>query len=1040
MRIDSDLTQEIKDSIVGIGALINEHNYKAALEKCEKLFSEKAFELGKADKSTVGNLYLTMASCYTYLLNFDKAFEFIDIFEAKFSKNSEYYATKAITLFNHNDVDKAVSLLREIFPTDTYKNSKSLQLLAAMTFGERNLKLFNLTALDYLNSIFTEDEIDKLDKSTKMLYEQVLSILYLTNENYTAVIQLYRDTTEQSLMIKVNYIRALFEIELGQNVKLKYIMILSSASDIDYTALKRVYNEIIRVKTEEVNKGDYKNWDHCLGGIIYYCEWYLGKYKTDENIDEILSWQPEDIKDKLMESGFLSEEDIRVLEIGYNSVKSYNAEETIDIFWTSKKTSDKLLIEVENWLLPAAYHKYEEDVTNGELLDGILDFYEENGNSLSCRMMRIMRNYTSENKVFSSQQLLDLSNSCQSPFIIRNIVAFLLKMNDQPQALNIVRNTFNSKRYMFDIVPELWRFYYRLLEQQKQYTELCSFIGWLPENAPSDSEYLDIVIYISCLKGDLASAKKAAKKLMVIKPQLKPDLLMRIAIWDLYSYDLVDFSETIAELIRIETREKEKIQIEILQSQVGLLKGDNDFAFEHAKAAQKLAKYLPASPAHPNLFSVCIKTGHDFGQSGAMEYLHEYPTRNEWIKPIHMDLEKGTLPKELRDILETASHEDKENIKAYKAGAGVSIFMTTRKWSYQQVKRSLGWWRIANGSIELFRKEIDNSSKFIVVDHLTMYLLSSIDALEILNAAEKVLVSYSTVIALVEAFLQESSCDTFIINALNFIKHSDKVNIVACDNPFVDESISHAYIENCQKDKMLLSLFDSTLIAKDTSYTYVYGDINAQLLTLAYSVNSISVYGFIKKLHIDNKIPEDQYGELLEKAIEDKWDYLNTDSTDMYILFKKHNCCADDFTRTLFKILIQTEISSGVAALIGTVRLVIKSHGVYSCESDTIISLVINGLARRHLRTTYNYYSALDKRNSTQSNVFEKYYSTIRSYCRSGIAACLAFYDESERHQALKDSTLDLLSKYLVFTNEELADIFSSSRSFNQLSSEYITE
>jgi ATP/maltotriose-dependent transcriptional regulator MalT len=189
----------------------------------------------------------------------------------------------------------------------------------------------------------------------------------------------------------------------------------------------------------------------------------------------------------------------------------------------------------------------------------------------------------------------------------------MFNIDDLPQAFNIVRNTFNRKRFMFDIVAELRWFYYRLLGQQKQYSELCSFIGWLPENTPSESEYLDIIIYISCLKGDLASAKKSAKRLMAIKPQRKPDLLMRIAIWDLYSYDLVDFDETTAELIKIETREKEKIQIEILQSQVGLLKGDNDFAFEHAKAAQKLAKDLPASPAHPNLFSVCIKTGHDFG-------------------------------------------------------------------------------------------------------------------------------------------------------------------------------------------------------------------------------------------------------------------------------------------------------------------------------------------------------------------------------------------------------------------------------------------
>jgi hypothetical protein len=142
-----------------------------------------------------------------------------------------------------------------------------------------------------------------------------------------------------------------------------------------------------------------------------------------------------------------------------------------------------------------------------------------------------------------------------------------------------------------------------------------------------------------------------------------------------------------------------------------------------------------------------------------MEYLHEYPTRNEWIKPIHMDLEEGTLPKELRDLIESARQEGKKNINAYKAGQGVSVFMSTRSWSYQQIKNSLGWWRIANGSIELFQKELGNSSKLIVVDHLTIYLLASIDALEILSVADKIMLSYSTVIALVEAFLQESSCD-----------------------------------------------------------------------------------------------------------------------------------------------------------------------------------------------------------------------------------------------------------------------------------------
>jgi hypothetical protein len=1023
IKIDKDLTQEIKDAIANINSLINKHDYKSALKKCNDIFYDKALKFSETERSTVGELYLTMASCHNYLSEFDNAFEFIKKFEENFSKTTKYYSAKAIILFNSGNVDDAVLLLDEILPTETYSNSKLLQLLACSCFGVKKRLLSDRSAIDYLAEKFTEEEVQKLDKSLKTFYEETLSLLSLVDKNYDTVIELYKTSKEQGIMLKINYIRALFEKKVGSS-GLGPLLILSLATDIDFRSLDCLYKEIVRVGAE-VNQNDHYVWERCIGEIIYYCEWHLGKVWQKPDFGEELNWKSEEIKSELIKAGTLTEYDIDALQSAQAAIKDNNADEIIKVFWSDKKISERLLTEVEGWLLIAAFQKNEESEDNIHVLSDILNFYEEHGNSLTCRIMNVMCKYSvagKEDKEDYIKQLFELSEVCQSPYNIWNIVFFLTKNKYYSQALNIIELTFQEKRFMFDIISELWYYYYKLLLEEKAYSELCSFADYLPENMPSENGYHEILVSISLLKGDLTSAKKSARKLLRLNPERKSDLLMSIAAWDLYAYNLDDFDRVIEELSKIETREKEKIQIEILKSHSSLLKCDSKLALEQAQLAKELAKDLPASPAHQNLARVCMKTG-DHSKSGIAEYVQQYPTRNDWVKTIHINLEEGVIPKELEELAQQATQSESDNKKQYKAGKGVSVFMSELNWSYRDVKRNFGFWRISNGDNEQFRGELSCNTNQIVVDHLSLYLLSDIDALEVLNSASKILISYSTVRALVESYFKDMSNDPLILKILGFIKNSEKISIMACKNPFADESLSPIYVDCSHKGKMLLSLIDSIILAKENRSTYIFGDINAQHLNHVYKSETMSVFGYIKKLYTENKLSEMQYTAFLESIIMGRWDYLNINSRDLYLLFKKNDYLINDFTREIFRISVQTEISSAVCVILRVVGYAVITHGVNSSECRTITALAINALARRYLRTSYHYDVEITGFGNQQPSKIG-HYGKIRACCCVGIAACLSFYGSAERENILNCALNDDLGKYGVFAEDELNVIY----------------
>lgn len=300
-------------------------------------------------------------------------------------------------------------------------------------------------------------------------------------------------------------------------------------------------------------------------------------------------------------------------------------------------------------------------------------------------------------------------------------------------------------------LPQFIKTHFFSILNNKDYDELDIFYNQIDFSILSDKTKLQIDIEYLTTKGEVL--KVAEKCIQYHELTNENRMGIRGAYFYIKAGNIDKGIEILNWLINDKKEKTSEAYIQLAQAYV--LKEDYEKAYEMAYNAKELDKDSYKSESHRFFVALGLRVNHvDDSVKYMMEFHEEFP-KNNWIKPITVEInEDGTNAKDEIDKLNavvgdrTQYNTIRKLFFSYQIG--ISSYMklineTKIDFIFAELRYLKKKIRIASGYTQRIQEDSKLVGNSLLVDTLSLYVLEDADILNILDDFENIYVLYSTI-------------------------------------------------------------------------------------------------------------------------------------------------------------------------------------------------------------------------------------------------------------------------------------------------------
>ena len=457
-------------------------------------------------------------------------------------------------------------------------------------------------------------------------------------------------------------------------------------------------------------------------------------------------------------------------------------------------------------------------------------------------------------------------------------------------------------------------------------------------------------------------------------------------------------------------------KIYVMKSNIYILKNDLEKSYEYAEKAKEMVKDFPKSEIHNFFVSRSLRCNKiDSGVIHINEFLESYPKVDDWVKSIKsIDVDSDgneILSPEITEFLEIQSNEFNNLLNIIRQGQiGISLICKQKNYGINDL---IKWKDIYNikininaGYNEKMNTEIKNISDIIIIDAFILYILADIDELELLKNFKKVNICNSTIEYLNYLLLKKE--DENIRKILLYIECEINIQIIYINN-HIKNNFETIFRDSC--DDFIL---DSILYAKESGYSYCYGEVYIKQICDTIGGKSFSLVSLISYL---NK--EDSF-KVINKLMNKNYTFINFTYKDMYYIAKDSNFSNEN--RDIDK-FFEIRKNCDIVSFIN--QYIIFIYSIYYLHRDSIgtyLEMYLKSMNSLYKKSHYYIFMNMESANRLYANrsLLDKfsYLSNNREYIRGitmqigAIFGVKALYNLFENEKEVK-YYLNLVNKIL---------------------------
>lgn len=826
-NLAKDCSREIKNINKKISIIQsqyqNKNNYNKAIDEYLSLIQYIAGQLIGQPNDTKNDLLCTincnLALCYSNIGEFEKAYKTLNLISDEAANKSKiYHYVFAVIIINNSDNAKyndAKNHLDSAIQLDhNYHRAYLLRQLvyALIKFTDLNTNINNL------NNHFSE--ILEKNEDTDLIIDfyvnrgniyQIYDEPFLAEQdfiaakeygidkmliNYNIAVSLYnqavRDLPKNSRLLrpKVDYEKANKSISILEN------MLLNSTDELDSNIIikKRsvsLYLSICFLAGKKHNLKPIKEY-------LVYVDDYETKRALLMNCDEELTKE-----EKLL----LNVDDRYLIHFGELIDQEEYKKCKREIVQLIELKSTYLPLPALDMLLqiccilkqPNEYWKYKQIAIS-------YGMKEQDTLSMDAFVYEIEKNIDKAKTIFDK-----LSNESYDYQTLDNTIRFYKRNNFKEECIELYLRIKRLKEANKICIYLIDSFYVNTIDYFINIKSHLAFEFFDSINMDEITEdaynHISLMLYSSV--NDIYNLEK-----ILSKPQNKTSFKNifnhALCLCQLLKYD--DALTICNELIKSNDNEDEIYQVYCLLSDLYLLKNDFNSSYKWVKKAHELKIKSPYDPIHQFFFSRSMRCGKDEVLIDIMEFKKTHPVVVDWFQQFSIKEDENiveTLQEKIAEFSPQSTEYEKSKkfiVEQYKKGI-LPINLMLEFYHKDLInffefskEHKL---RVSIGNINILEEEIKMINGELVVDSLTLLIMSYFNCLDSLESLNKIYITYSSLYEIRHYYLSYGF--PFIVKIMQWIETCD--NILFVQDGFNDadslitKSFSRSFIASCNTSR-----------------------------------------------------------------------------------------------------------------------------------------------------------------------------------------------------------------------------------------------
>ena len=846
-------------------------------------------------------LYDTIAQYHANTGDLDEATKIINRAETYVSRpeKDEYkrhYFIKAYILTQFQDKSKyndIISLLNKAIEIDkSYHNAVFLKSdMEALAFSKSFEEQISTLELHYENFIKTSSPIDNIIIAN---YHQALGVIYKQHQQYEKAVEMLQkaNDTLSSAATTANLAIAYY----GWAIEGNPVGATLYRPKIDYPKMIKSFNLMSAILNEpqkheknllRVLTPFYVSALHFCGqtsSIVQFSN-YVDLSEADyETVRSIIIGKIITGKVKEHEIELLSIKDKALYYMG-NELEVGNIDRAIEILEEAIDSSESDFDDLHHRLLELYLEnndidKYKFCLEKMKLI-GIEDVYSDWHSALIAEK---------DGDIPKACLLVsECLNATLSTFLIVKIKDFYIRnqLNDEMVLFyEKIHTLICNDNLRFDCLSYIYKcaIYFFV---NHDYSLAKKIYNEIPREIIDETEYILMSVAINWKINNHSSLINDYGRLYEIGNDIKHKLAQAQSYKAICDYNNAE--KAISEVLkRNGLSNDEKSMCLMFLYEIYLFKDEYEKSYDCIKEAAELNEHIPTHPSHAKLFFAsmrCDKSKEGFPK--AISHKNKHPNVTDWIEII--ELPKG-------EDGEVNPHELIAKIQEKTGGTSETTHFNDCLDLYKQHRFSiyhlseirhsnfctvLSWheaynlkMRLFSGDIEKLIKEANSFGKNIVVDSLTMMMLSKLGLLYLLKYFEQIYITSSSVERLQGEFLYGSTLGKEMISyeAYKFVEQSKQIVIVP-DTPSMCENAEQLFLPKY--------LYDSIIYSIETETPFLYADEMLLYIIPRYiGLNvMLSIPALLRK---HNEVDKLQSSKDRYKLLSNDYQFINFDCDDIY--------------------------------------------------------------------------------------------------------------------------------------------------------------
>lgn len=504
--------------------------------------------------------------------------------------------------------------------------------------------------------------------------------------------------------------------------------------------------------------------------------------------------------------------------------------------------------------------------------------------------------YLHINETFNAEELLLYSiDKYKDPESYLLLLKLYKKANLNDKFESFINNILKVDRFVLEVMyKEIYAIYFRFLCENNNYVKAKEILDSCEESKYGTKNYLIEICNINSQLGNHIIAAEALEK--IYKCTKKSKYLFDAANEYIRANKLIESKNILLKLEKESVDYIEKVYV--LLSNIEVLNGDLETAYHYASMAKEKVIYMPKSEIHSFFTGRSLRCNRtDDSVSHMTSFMEAYPKFDTWFKPIKV-IEKDennneVLSEEMKEFIEVNSKSFNETIDLLRnKKIGISNVCYKGRYYINDIFQWRNCYRINininSGDTEKLNNELQCTNDKLIFDVIGLYVLSDIDELDILKKFRCVYITMSTIEYINNMLLRNE--DLNLRKILRFIDSSLNIKIVGINNKnysCINEEISSLF------DDYIL---DTLVYSKMNNITYCYGESIIDVCAKIDGYTGISIVALVSSLEDEIK------ARIIGKLKVSKYDFINFNYKDMYIVAKNNNFIIDKEIESFFEV------------------------------------------------------------------------------------------------------------------------------------------